>query len=198
MTTHIDFILNQNKKISITVPDISSKFTYFYESTENLHKFDEATVYFFSENNRIEIEKETLDDILFSLNGTLREALSNKLSLPKTIKAGLVGYAFNFSLKDLTYFLDKCWVWGPRGISTLIYNADNKIYLEIVPTYPWVYVGPKPGDNYVTFDEFMNTYKPYAVEIIPYTTALQWLNKSKEYLKLIGCEPYNPKTDKKK
>ena len=89
-------------------------------------------------------------------------------------------------------------MWGPRGISTLIYNADNKIYLEIVPTYPWVYVGPKPGDNYVTFDEFMNTYKPYAVEIIPYTTALQWLNKSKEYLKLIGCESYNPKTDKKK
>jgi len=195
MKTIIDFTLNVNIKITIIIPEVSSKFNYYYEPTEKLNQFDEATVYFINSANKLELYKDVLDDALFSLNGSLRKAVSNTLLLPKTIAVGTAGYVFNNMLNGVIDIeLEHLWVWSMRGISTLIYTINNTIYLEIVPIYPWTFSEPG-GDNYISFDEFMKNYKPYVVEIIPHETALQWIKTSEEYLKIIGCIPYLKKLD---
>lgn len=189
MKTCIGFILDKNKKISILVPDVSTKINYFYKPTEHLHKFDEATAIFINENNNFQIKKDTLDEILLTLNGTLKNVLLKNKCLPDIIQAGNAGYVLNNILNDLgPNILSPFWVWSSKHIQTLIYKSNNTIYLEIVPTYPWVYEEPKPGDKYISFDEFMKTYKPYAVEIISPETAQIWLNKCQEILDLIDCK----------
>lgn len=194
METKISFFLDQknNKQILITIPDIFSKVNLFYEPTERLHQFDEATVYFQNKINQLEINKDVLDHILFTLNGALQRAISNQLLLPNSIKIGQVGYAMNVIFNSPDIFneeLKKYIIWcSLSNIFTLIYNANDKIYLEIAPFYPWTFSEPKDAE--ITFDEFMKSYKPYAVEEISHATALQWLETSTEYLKHIGFKPY--------
>jgi hypothetical protein len=188
--TQFDFVLDKEKRISITVPDVASKFNYYYEPTEKLHQFDEATVTFISKAKSKEIYEDMIDEILFRFYGTLNRVLYNKIVTPSMVKPGNMGYLLN-TLPDEEWDdeLSIFWVWSsPKDIQTFIYKINDIIYLEIAPTYPWHYIEPKPGDNYIPFEEFMKSYKPYAVEVIPQPIALEWMNKCEEIIKLIGVE----------
>ena len=187
MMTQIDFQIDKEKKIIVTVPNLEKKITYFYPSTENLHKFDEATLYYINNNYSLEICKDTLDEVILSLHGALKYALSNIKSLPSNIEAGTAGYALNHMLNNIAIDdLKPFWVWSSKEhVQTLIYSSNNTIYLEIIPTYPWVYNEPKPGDRYISFEEFMKTYKPYAVEQISHEIAQIWLDECEKALRTI-------------
>lgn len=188
MKTEIDFILNAEKKLTIEIPDASVKYNYYYDVTEMLNKYDEVAVYYLCNNTRIEIYKDIIDEFLTVFRAKLKKTLSNSLSLPDRISAGQAGEVINYILNDRsTYDLDSYWVCSSSTNKlTLIYNKNNNIYIEIVPMYPWTYVEPKPEEDYITFEKFMENYKPYVLEIIPYEVADRWLNTCEEIFKQIA------------
>lgn len=186
----INFVLDKDKKITIQIPDLPNKVNYYYEPTEKIHKFDEGTVSFVDKDFNIELKKEILNEIVCPFYALLKKALHNELQLPDITKIGHAGYALNSMLHNKQDdSIPLYWLWaGSEHRSTLLYNANNTIYLEIVPLYPWLYRDKKPSDNYISFDEFMKTYKPYVVETIPIDIAKQWLKQCEELLKNIDSE----------
>ena len=79
-------------------------------------------------------------------------------------------------------------VWSTSckyNISTWLYIKNEKIILEITPDYPWTFVDPKSGENYITYDEFIKNYKPYVIREISREIAQQWLDKTAELIHII-------------
>ena len=186
MTSEIDFLLNANNKIRIEVPDVLAKFTYFYESTEKLHKFDVITVYFIDNDKKVIIYQDMLDDFILPFHILLKRALNNILSLPKEITVGNALLTLNDNLNERTP-TDMTPYWLASTVkgktATLLYTFNNTIYLEIGIVYPWTFLEPTSADKYITYDEFIKNYKPLLVEVIPHEIAKQWLTKSEEILK---------------
>ena len=69
-----------------------------------------------------------------------------------------------------------------------MYNFDEKIYMEIVPMYPWSFDEPADNWNYVSFDEFMKNYKPYVFEIIDRKIAMQWQKQCEDILTSVDSD----------
>lgn len=179
------FIINNNKLIEILVPDLKDKFTYYYEPTEKLHMFDEVTIIFKEEDKIVVLYKDNLNVTLFDLKNSLENTLNSKNRLSESINVGELGKYYNINTANqnsIKFNFSIFWVWSTRGIQTWLYNKNNKIYLEISPSYPWLYSEPKENDKYITFDDFMKNYKPIAVEEINKSTAQQWINQCNEVI----------------
>lgn len=179
----IEFILNSQKKISITVPDLPEKINYYRKPTNELHKFDVVTVLFITDGHRIQLIEESLDFIVGSLYSVLIKAINNKSKLSVGLQVGNIGIVLNNNLNKITNIdLSQFWIFSSQeGIQTLIYNTDDKIYLEIAQTYPWFFRDPELGEDFITFEQFMKNYKPYVIEVIPKDIAIGW-KKQCEYL----------------
>ena len=79
------------------------------------------------------------------------------------------------------------WVWSSlERTHTLLYNYENKIYLEISPGCPDLFTDKSARTINKLFKEFMKTYKPYFVTEIPIETAKQWLEQSEQIIQMIN------------
>ncbi len=176
--------INNNCSIKILVPNLKDKFNYYYEATEKLHMFDKVTIILKEGNKEVIIFNDILMEGIIRLENRLKSALNNELDLPAFVDIGNLGYYYNTDTKNGQDSLEysKYWLWSTQGPQTWSYNKDNKIYLEIVPTYSWLFSDAKEGDNYITFDAFMKTYKPIAVEEIDRATVQKWIEQCKEIL----------------
>lgn len=185
--TEFNFFLDKESKINIVIPDLPQKHNYYYEPTDKLNRFDEVTVTYTGDNFSIVLSKDILNEILHVFNECLKKVIHGKLQLLSTAKTGTLGYTLNNILNekqddDISFF----WVWSSlNNIDTLFYNIGDEIYLEIVPAYPWTYQEPTAGDGYISFEEFMNNYKPYVVKNISVNTAIQWQRTCEDILKSI-------------
>ncbi len=72
----------------------------------------------------------------------MRKALSNLLQLPNDIEIGNLGFYCNdhyykedYDSLDFSNF----WLFSGKDIQTWLYNRNDKIYLEIAPSYPWLF-----------------------------------------------------------
>lgn len=183
--TEIIFKLDTNSFISITIPDLPDKFNYYYEPPGNLHKFDEATTVFRKARRKKELHKDILQEAIIPFHFLLKKALAKELPLPAGIKPGEVGKELNKSYNELPHAkVSSFLLWETnKHTSTLLYNFNDLIYLEIVPTYKWSYVEPSKNECYFTFNEFLKSYKPYYVEVIPHYIALEWQNQCEAIIK---------------
>lgn len=185
----INFFLEKEKEFRIAVPDLPNKVNYYYEPTGELHRFDEAMVSFIDKDcGAINLKKDIIDEILCNLYRSLKSALNYDLALPSNVKVGCLGYLLNQYLNDLNSLdVFPYWMWSSNmNIATLLYNFEDKVYLEIVPIYPWTFLEPVEGDGYITLEEFMKHYKPYVVETIAMDIAMQWYNQSQILLKKLN------------
>jgi hypothetical protein len=180
-----EFKINQYSSIKILIPDLKDKFNYYYEPIKKLHMFDEVTAVFEKETQQTSLIIDNVNIVIHNFKEALEYALDNKIVLPDFIKAGELGFYYNIDIYnektesvDYSYF----WLWSIRGTQTWLYNQNNKIYLEIGPSYPWLFVEPKKSDNYITFDEFMKTYKPIIIEEIDSAIVQKWLEQCNEIL----------------
>lgn len=185
-----DFPISKTKILKISIPDLPEKFNYYYEPTEKLHEFDEATVTFIDQDSCLEINKDMLTQIVTVLHGTLKLLLANNLQIPKQVSPGSLGILLNNKINRVTRAdLSNFWMWSSENNNgTLMYNSNDKIYMEIVPLYPWTFVDPNPGDSYISFDDFMKQYKYYAFEPISKETAIEWHNQCEKILTMIGIK----------
>ena len=78
---------------------------------------------------------------------------------------------------------DYCW-WSGFGIESWLYEKDNKIYLQVTPTYQWPSREQKK-QGYQTYREFLKNYKPYVVTTIDWQVAQDWYKKAGELLEIV-------------
>src|SRR5439155_26455584 len=121
-----------------------------------------------------------------------------RLSVDQSITED-IGYMWNRALhgdSGLEYH-DIFWVglrnlvWQSPGniqpnYATWLYNdAAGNIILEITETYFWHHSEPTMGINYISYEEFMQDYKPFIVRTIPRKTAQNWLHQAESVLGIL-------------
>ena len=187
------FIINENQSIDILLPDVEDRTNSWYRSTQNLHKFDFISAALKQENISVVIVTEVAEEMFISLADRLEYVLAKKEELPDQIRIGEVGYRYHVdsriehekSIDDYCKFT--VWSGGfsePR-FHTWLYKKNNTIYFEISPEYPWLSTDPTEEeklDIYISFDQFMKTYKPILVVEIDKAIAQKWLDSCRRIL----------------
>ena len=187
----ISFILNQETKIIITLKDPIQQLNPYYEEYILL-----------SQNNKtIQIADGQIYHNMHQLEEYLKKALANDLQLHTSITQD-IGCLSNEYFNDETNFVTKdfngtnlwigfeyhMWEFSRQdiGTTTWMYNDKNKnIILEITPGYPYFFCEPKEEPNYIPYDEWKKTYKPYLKTILPKETAQEWLKQAEFIIKII-------------
>lgn len=156
----------------------------------HLYRWDPIEIIFKDENSEYIINQhDHLMPQVEQLYDCLQGAISNKLSLLKSIKADL-GYLWNQDLNHCSITSheqlqkEKDWkgakylMWDGNKFDTWLYNKNNKIYIEITPIYPWHFNKPKAEDNYIPYDEWIKNYKPLVIIEIDKVAAKQWYDQA--------------------
>jgi len=174
------FEINKNNTIEILVPELENKFNYYYKPSEKLHKFDEVTAMLIQKNKKFTLKVDAVQVVIEEFKNMLIMALNNQISLPKGVVIGKLGALFNSNTyEDDLDSIDfgNFWLWSGPAVQTWLYNRDNKIYLEIAPSYPWLYVEPEKTEEYISFDQFMKTYKPILVTELDKNLVKKWIKE---------------------
>jgi len=197
MTLNVQFVISNDSNITITVPSLPEKDNVIFIPTEQLHSLDIATVtYNEYQRKKLILHKEVIDEILYSFYIVVTRVLEQTFTLPDKVTVGNVGYYMNMYHEHRTHDLKvldqfRIW-WSNQDIQTLLYNANDRIYLEIVPIYPWHLEIPKADDEYEPFDAFMQRYTPYVVTEVPRENVITWRDKCYNLLKDIIDESRIP------
>lgn len=193
MTSH--FVLQLNKLISIKIDS--------FGAIETLYPCDEVIVTLCRESNEYNLAEDCVRVELESLQGLLSSALRNNAPLHESIKQD-IGYLWNEELQNkpgLTYeSLDSgtaYWVglrnllWETRGnaklvLSSWLYNdSDGSIVLEITPSYPWHFKTSSRKEKFITYEQWLQKYKPLEKFIIPKNVASAWKDQITSVLESI-------------
>ena len=82
------------------------------------------------------------------------------------------------------------WVWSsPDNIQTWLYSLNNKIYLEISQTYPWLFSEPEEGELFISFDEYITDYKPIVLIELQEPLIQLWINQCQDILQKMEKVP---------
>lgn len=166
-------------------------------SIEQVFYYDEVQIKWFGSQSFL-LTDDCLLYLVRQFKGMLLWALNNELQLDESIQENL-GYMWNRLLHGDSGFKykDEFWVglnyslWETPGnvnpvLTTWIYNdIKGNIILEIAPDYRWHHMDPKPGEKFISYEEFMKNYKPYIVRIIPKNVATRWLAQAEHLLQTI-------------
>lgn len=171
---------------------------------------DEVLAYLINEKNeRFCIGEKTTSVFFDMLITRLDQAINNKLSLDKSLIQDL-GVMYNeychqlphidstFLMvptisRETTYWIGLNYkVWSTYNttspaFSTWLYNDDqNNIMLEITEDYPWTFLpDDETNPHFISYENFMQSYKPFYTRIIPKEVAEQWLKQCKSLLQTI-------------
>ena len=67
-----------------------------------------------------------------------------------------------------------------------IYNAhDGSIIFEVTPFYPYMYCEPEEEPDYIPYEEWIKTYKPYFITTLSRETAEKWLEQAEHIINII-------------
>jgi len=175
-----------NNAILLLIPDLKNKVNYFYKVSEKLHKFDEATVILNQNNKKFVLKIDAIQIIIEELNNILKKAKNKKIALPNNLSIGQLGYIYNQetykNIPNDTINFSKYWLWSIRDIQTWLYNKKNKIYIEISPSYPWLYIEPEKTSEFITFDKFMTKYKPLLIAELNNSLIEKWITECENIL----------------
>ena len=178
MQLNARFVINDNSEIVIQVPDTSKKDNAVFVPDEYLHPLDIAHVIYKDNSHVLQLKQDVLDDVLFRLYYVMVNAINITTTIPGEAEIGNVGYWLN----DMYHEADDqegistlhFRVWWYNDICTLIYSKNSNIYLEIIPMYPWILQPVENDEAYITFQEFMYTYRLYVFKAISREEAIKW------------------------
>ena len=153
-------------------------------------------------NQEYTLSNEPVRCAMEDLTKFLKQALNNELQLHESITQN-IGYLCNeywqekegFVIDHLTNetsiwvgYRYRLWEGNNNNVSTnsWIYNDNNgAIILEITPSYPYTFCEPAEEPDYIPYDEWIKTYKPYLIKTLSIETAQKWLEQSKYITKVI-------------
>lgn len=168
----------------------------------DIYRYEYAEILLEHKNGKLFVYS---DDFVFygldSFYYNLMSVINNEYNLHDSIKED-IGYMWNEYLnssktnRSKKFFMKKvenyetwvgagCILWSSKGCETWLYNKDNKIFMHITPVYKWHFDEPKEGEEFVTYEKFMKSYKPYFIIEIKKTVAKRWFKKVKAIIKLI-------------
>lgn len=166
-----------NKKQHIDIVASEDKFNYYYEPIPQLTKFDEVSVIFKDEKQEVVIGFEMIDIVLEDFRDACLRILNGEARLPDFLSVGTVGYQYNITTKSEGFsdLYSPVFAWSGKLMPTFLYEKNGKIYFEISPLYPWLFENPKGDESFVSFEEFMKSYKSTIVEISDRSIIRKWL-----------------------
>lgn len=125
-------------------------------------------------------------------------AIQHKIPLHSSIKPYHFGHQWNIAhyyscnggnnSDDDIFYEGNHWLFSNNTLQTWIYNVDNKIIMEIAPSYPWSDVEPKEGEIIYSFEAFMQNYKPVAIHEISIKTAQKWIKQAEDYMNIVEAQ----------
>lgn len=164
------------------------------EPDNNTLGIDDTTASWFYKNNAGTIYQivdpywSWLSDTLEHFKMRIQAALKGDLEIDRK-RFTNIGYTWNQELysveKKTTSWIGECYLCfsTAQGPETFIYSDNGIIYIEIIPTYPWLF-GKRPlGIRKVTFSQFLKNYKPLVQTILPREQATVWLTQIDSVLK---------------
>ena len=186
--------LSQTESIQI-IPDSGLDF----EDVD--HCYGEIVAIFVDHDKGLIIGEATPSNFFAACIIRLQKALNNELGLHPSIKQNL-GYMENkyshqlpHLSSDFVKILSKTgeslyWVgldyhvWSAYTttkpmVATWLYNDDQgNIIFEVTPLYRWSFFPDEPEDpDFITYEEFMQNYKPLLTRVIPRNVAITWLEQ---------------------
>ena len=165
------------------------------------HCCGEIIAIFVNDDNGLVIGEDTASDLFAACIIRLQKALNNELGLHPSIKQNL-GFMENqychqipHVSSDFVKILSRTgeslyWVgsdyhvWSAYTttkpmVATWLYNDEQgNIIFEVTPLYRWSFFPDEPEDpDFVTYEEFMQNYKPLWNRVIPRDIAIIWLEQ---------------------
>lgn len=180
MNELVVFQINEKDCLKVLVPDFEYKENYYYKPVKELQMFDVVTVEYQTNKTGLILKKDHVNEVFTGIRNNLEALLKGELALQKNIRLGMLGYQWNIDTDkdnfDVDYFV--YWLFSYRGVQTWIYNKDSKMYLEISPSYPWHSIEPSENEKVVSFEKFMQQYKPQAVYELTEKTVQKWIHEA--------------------
>ncbi|MGC2310017.1 MAG: hypothetical protein WA432_00145 [Candidatus Babeliaceae bacterium] len=174
------------------------------QSLEEICRWDFIIPVFNAQNEqKYDLCDDYIINILYGLRIFLNNVLAQQLQLHKSLQKD-IGYMWNEYLQKRGRFIyevneyGRSWI-GKRYMfcessqdcktdcATWLYQKGEQFYLEITPEYRWHFIDPKPEEasKYVTYDTFIQTYKPYVLKEITLSTIHQLLKKTEEVIEAV-------------
>ena len=143
----------------------------FFSEQSVSEKFDDVTVFFEDNAGKIVVFKDILQEAII----TLYNGLENQFELRTDIEVGHLGEYYNIWANSLDDMLEEdeeeeipvlnYWIWSTRDFQTWIYRKNEKVFIEISPSYRWHYVEPTEDEKIISFEEFQEYYCAYIIEL---------------------------------
>jgi len=175
------YILRVNEKefFTILLPFTLELLEQWDHLTIIFHAKDHKQYPIFSDTQPIIIALDTLKSLLHRTLHTMPDlALKEDIGLVwnKYAHAVAIGgpHETLYDSLDLTQYL---LFSMDKTESTWIYKKNHTVMLEITPRYPWHFREPEDPEPPISFDHFLQTYKPYVVTALEHTTVAQWLDQ---------------------
>jgi hypothetical protein len=188
----LEFHLRDTEKIVIKLK----------ENLGEVHCCYEALIVFLGDNIVSELSCESIRHNIGCLSYLLCKSLNKELTLHSSITLD-IGLLWNKVLQHQRsglFYINadqrKMWVgcqyilWETRGsmksLTTWLYNDhDGSIIFEITPNYPWEFEGAEQDSNFIPYEEWIKSYKPFLIRKIPIEVARQWLDQATSVLNKI-------------
>lgn len=179
------FQISESQKIQIII-DEHDKINVYGYVRQSIHPFDEVEVVYVYNEHVITLAKDIIRHIIATFVVQLEQSLEGKLQLDSSLTIGKVGYFFsketylnnNDGSEEKDDIFPEYWVWSSlNNMQTWLYNVGDTIYLEISPTYEWLFSDLQEGELSISFDEYMNAYKPIVIVELQRSLVQLWINQ---------------------
>lgn len=178
MNNEIIFVINEQERIQVFLPC----------ALDDIFRYDDIRVEYVKDNSckHTIYVNDHIIEFVGVLNAALSDALSGRAKLDESIKEDL-GLGWNQFLDDDNYSAKPEWagrqylLWCPRDVSSWLYEKNDKIFLELTPTYRWHSMDPtsEEREEYITFKQFMKSYKSYIITELSVDTIREWLTQTR-------------------
>lgn len=172
------------------------------ESLEQVDCCYRADTYLFRDGQSAVLSTDSIFYDMSRLYDFLNKALHKQLLLHESLTQD-IGYLCNeyyqnktgFVVEELVGGLDwvgykhHLWEAYSDGIRLMTWVYNNKkgiIIFEVTSCYPYLHCNPEIEQDYVAYDEWIKTYRPYFIHEIPTAIALEWLKQAEMVIKQIG------------
>lgn len=174
------FMVSDKKSIQIKI-----------ETEDKISFFSNTKAILCDKDKEVLIMEDYMCEVVEKLYITILKLTNGKLLLNPLLKNMNVGYEYNqwvHSLPD-DYTDDEVdlfseyWLWSSTfDIQTWIYHDESCIFLEVSPSYKWLYrEAIETAQDYVSFDEFIKNYSLIDFLCIDDNTLLDWKDQC-EYI----------------
>jgi len=171
---------------------------------EDLFRYDEVDIVFQKKDGQkfVIYSSDFIIEALRRFESKLTKATNNCLELHPSIIPGSsskdIGLLWNEDLhskeylpqevneKGKSYWVGKKYLLfscNKSRITSWVYNTEGKIFLELTPQYQWHFDEPEKGEKFITYENFVENYKPLIINEITKEAAqnlLMWIQELRQ------------------